>query len=173
MQTRGSARGLGRLRGRGEQSSPPGLPPRPGLRPVPAHLCRAGRRDSRGRGLGAREVRLYPSTHTGLRLQRLHFFAEFTRTRRPCHRPEMPASHPSPELASSRGGDPPSAPARQAVKPQMALGASAPRPQARHESFVGCLSPSCFCPSQVNPSPDPRSLGTQGCSVDTGLNSCL
>lgn len=50
----------------------------------------------------------------------------------------------------------------------MALEASAPRPQACHGSVVGCLSLSCFHPSQVNPAPDPRSLGLRGAQWTLG-----
>lgn len=49
----------------------------------------------------------------------------------------------------------------------MTLGVSTPFPQACYKPFIGCLPCLASCPPQVNPSLDPRFLGTQECSVDS------
>lgn len=172
MEAQGSEGSLDHPRGAGERSSPLGLQPRWGSGRSELTSAGWGAGTPKAKGLGFARFACTRQHTVGLWLQHPCFFVEFTRTSSPCHRPEMPASYPSQELASTGGswgmvGDPPRAAALQAGRPQMALEASAPRPQACHGS-VGCLSLSCFHPSQVNPAPDPRSLGTQGCSVDTG-----
>lgn len=103
MEARGSAGGLNTPRGAGERSSPLGLQPRWGSGRSQLTSAGWGAGTPKAKGLGFARFACTRQHTVGLRLQHPCFFVEFTRTSCPCHRPEMPASYPSQELASTGG----------------------------------------------------------------------